>query len=141
MEGSLPDETAFRGSVGGLIARSANGGGPASVRAFGEMVDLLGRDGNPEGAIRLEELWNDLLREDGFSLLCAYPMGNFYKEAHCEPFGRVCATHSHVLPFEDLDAAGDVTLRQRAGVLAAEVEHRKELEKALRDALAQRREA
>jgi PAS domain S-box-containing protein len=146
MDGSLPNEAAFRGSVGGLIARSATGGGPASIRAYGEMVDLLWRDGNPEGAIRLEELWNDLLREDGFSLLCAYPMGNFYKEAHCAPFDRVCATHSHVVPEglgshdDDARAREIAFLRQRAGALAAEVEHRKELEMALRESRAARRE-
>ena len=27
--------------------------------AFGEMVDLLWRDGNAKAALRLEELWND----------------------------------------------------------------------------------
>ena len=147
MDGSMPDEAAFRGSVGALIAKSANGGGPASIRAYGEMVDLLWRDGNPEGAIRLEELWNDLLREEQFSLLCAYPMGNFYKEAHCDGFDRVCGTHSHVIPAgfnageDDARAREIATLRQRAGALAAEVEHRKELERALRESLATRREA
>jgi PAS domain S-box-containing protein len=141
MDGDMPNEGAFRRHVGGLIAKTANGCRPASLRAYGEMVDLLWRDNNPEGAIRLEELWNDLLSDSAFSLLCAYPMGNFYKEAQCESFDRVCHTHSAVLPPEVVPAAREIAmLRQRAGALEAEVGHRKELEKALRDALAARRE-
>src|SRR5689334_17497 len=53
MNGAMPDVDAFRASIGGLIKKTANGGGPSSIRAYGEMVDLLWRDGNPEGAIRL----------------------------------------------------------------------------------------
>ena len=134
MAGPMPDERAFKLHVGELIAKTA-GGGPPAVRVYGEMVDLLWRDGNPEAAIRLEELWNDLVRDDSFSLLCAYPMGNFYKEAFCDAFDRVCDSHSGMVPSRDV-----AMLRQRAGALAAEVEHRKELENALRDALAARRQ-
>ena len=77
MVGSMPDAERFKQHIGGLILKTGNGGGPSSVRAYGEMVDLLWRDANPEGAIRLEELWNDLIGAYSFSLLCAYPMGNF----------------------------------------------------------------
>ena len=147
MNGPMPDAAAFRASIGGIIRKTANGGGPSSIRAYGEMVDLLWRDGNPEGAIRLEELWNDLIREYEFSLLCAYPMGNFYKETQSEPFDRVCGTHSHVLPEGVKPEEGDARareiamLRQRAGALETEIQHRRELEMALREALAARREA
>lgn len=141
----MPDEGLFKQHIGGLILKTGNGGGPSSIRAYGEMVDLLWRDANPEGAIRLEELWNDLISAYSFSLLCAYPMGNFYKEAQCEAFDRVCHTHSLVMPAERLRQLGSDAqarqislLQQRAGALEAEVEHRKELEKALRDALATR---
>jgi PAS domain S-box-containing protein len=138
MNGAMPDEERFKQHIGGLILKTGNGGGPSSLRAYGEMVDLLWRDANPEGAIRLEELWNDLIGAYSFSLLCAYPMGNFYKEAYCEPFDRVCHAHSFVMPAESLRDLS--ALQQRAGALEAEVEHRKELEKALRDALASRRQ-
>jgi len=148
MDGSMPDEEAFKRHIGGLILKTGNGGGPSSIRVYGEMVDLLWRDANPEGAIRLEELWNDLIGAYSFSLLCAYPMGNFYKEAQCEPFERVCHTHSLVMPAESLRHLGSDAqarelslLQQRAGALEAEIEHRKELETALRDSLAARRRA
>ncbi len=32
----------------------------AIVRAYGEMVDLLWKDGNVDGAVQLEALWNEL---------------------------------------------------------------------------------
>ena len=147
---SMPDEESFKLHIGGLIARTGNGGGPSAIRAYGEMVDLLWRDGNSEAAIRLEELWNDLIGKYSFSLLCAYPMGNFYKESYSESFERVCRTHSIVAPSESFRGATSVDpqmareislLQQRAGALQAEVEHRKELETALRKALAERRRA
>ncbi|HXN75563.1 MAG TPA: ATP-binding protein, partial [Gemmatimonadaceae bacterium] len=149
MIGNLPDEVLFKNNVGGLIARTVNGSG-GRVRAYGEMVDVLWREGNPQGAIRLEELWNDLADVQSFSLLCAYAMGNFYKESHSKHFEDICRTHSQVIPAESLATADldeqtrwrEITiLQQRAGALQAEVRHRKELEHALREALAARRQA
>ena len=37
-------------------------------RVFGDAVDLLAQEGNFEGAVRLEELWNDLRRSRAFPL-------------------------------------------------------------------------
>ena len=42
------------------------------VHAYGEMVDILWRAGNVAGALRLEDLWNDLQARHHFELLCAY---------------------------------------------------------------------
>ena len=80
----------FKAVIGAVIAKSSNVWTGALVRAYGEMVDLLWRDGNPEAAIRVEELWNDLAQSHVFSLLCAYPMGNFLKESHSAGFDAVC---------------------------------------------------
>ncbi len=147
MDGSVPDETRFQLHIGGLIDELTNEG---RVRAYGEMVDLLWRDGNREGALRLEELWNDLAGTRQLSLLCAYPMGSFYKNAHSHLFDEICRRHDHVAPAESYPrAVADddsqlqeiARLQQRAQALKAEVEHRKDLEIALRDALAARRRA
>jgi PAS domain S-box-containing protein len=146
MSGLMPDAQRFRESVGGVIGRTARG--RQQCRAYGEMVDLLWRDGNPDGAIRLEELWNDLSEYYAFNLLCAYPMGNFYSESHAEHFEEVCRTHSHVFPAESISATGSdaraltreiAVLQQQARALTSEIEHRKELENALRESLAGRR--
>lgn len=65
-----------------------------AVRAYGEMVALLWDEGNATGALRLEELWDELQRETEFSLLCAYPEDALGGEADC---ARVHAAHTHVL--------------------------------------------
>ena len=71
MVDAAPDNHLFQKSIGSVIAKSAN------VRTYGEMVDVLWRDGNHEGAIGLEELWNDLANSHASSLLCAYPTAHF----------------------------------------------------------------
>lgn len=104
MMGRVPDPQRFRDHIGGLIRSSLNGGpdgGPHQrVRAYGEMVDLLWREGDADGALVLEDLWNDLGRTLSFSLLCAYGKGNVYRESHGERYREVCRRHSHVLPSE-----------------------------------------
>jgi signal transduction histidine kinase/ActR/RegA family two-component response regulator len=139
MVDGCPDWDRFSALVGGAIDE-ATGGQRVRARLFGEMVDLLWRDGNPQAAIRLEELWNDLGRQRPFTLLCAYVMGNFFKESHGEAFRRVCEVHDHVTPAESYSDADDrktrlreiSILQQRAQALENELKRRTELEEALR---------
>jgi signal transduction histidine kinase len=143
MDGALPDEQRFMTAIGGVLEQALASSPKTRIRAYGEMVDLLWREGNPEGAIRLEELWNDIGALYSFTLLCAYPMGNFYKESDGSLFEEVCHTHGRVFPAESYDRAGDddarlrevAALQQRAAALEAEVRHRRAVERALRDAL------
>ncbi len=147
MTGGMPDAQKFMTTIGGVLEQMI--GAHHRISAYGEMVDLLWRDGNPEAAIRLEELWNDLGTLYPFTLLCAYPMGNFYKESDARLFANVCETHGRVFPAETFTRGADddarlreiAALQQRAAALEAEVEHRRQLELALRDALGARREA
>jgi len=132
--------------LAGVIAKAMDVEGKGRLRAYGEMVDVLWRDGNSRAAIRLEELWNEAGKEHSFSLLCAYRMGNFYKEGDAARFLEVCRNHTHVIPTESFSRLDDASarlreitlLQQRALALESEIEHRKELEKALRDALRER---
>ena len=99
MDGRVPNPDRFRASVGDLItAARATCAGGRTVRAYGEMVDILWKEGNPEGAIRLEGLWNMLAASEHFMLLCGYSMGNFYKECGGFDIGDVCKAHAKVLP-------------------------------------------
>ena len=148
MAGAMPDADRFRTAVGPVLQGLAAAGSQAPVRAYGEMVDLLWRDGNTEGAVRLEELWNELAGAHDFSLLCAYAMGNFVNTADVEGFRRICGAHTHVLPTERYTESDDETrlveialLQQRARTLESEIAHRDVLEGRLRDSLAERREA
>jgi len=143
-----PDWNLFVKHVGGLLERVARpAAGP--IRAYGEMVDLLWREGKPQEAIVLEEFWNDLGSMHSFTLLCAYVMGNFYREADEADFRKVCAVHSRAVPAESYPQNADLDFRlaevsrlqQRARALEHEIERRKELEQELRRALAERKKA
>ena len=147
MRDGQPDRKLFNAAVGSAIEGCSRAHGGGRIHAFGEMVDLLWRDKQIDAAIRLEELWNDLAANHPFVLLCAYSMDNFSSEAHSADFERMCATHSHVIPAETFVPTNDedarlreiAALQQRAKALATEIERRKELERALRDALSDRR--
>jgi hypothetical protein len=104
MAGDVPDPAAFNKNVGDVIAQTLRGRRRTPVRAYGEMVDVLWKQGKVEAAIKLEILWNELAQTHSFQLLCGYSMGSFYKQA--EYFERVCHQHTHVMtdtmigPFE-----------------------------------------
>ena len=101
LEGLL-DEARFYDVIGGVLARVRNAaeGKESRVAVFGEMVSLLWAEGKPEEAIRLEQLWNNLSQQYFFSILCAYPITGFNNERHIEPFLKMCAQHSGVVPSE-----------------------------------------
>src|SRR5437899_1507046 len=142
MVDGVPDPDRFISVIGRAIDACATDGALKRARLYGEMVDVLWRNGNPQAAMRLEELWNELGRARPCSLLCAYVMGNFFKEAHGEPFARICGAHDHVVPAESYSESDDrekrlreiSLLQQRARALETELKRRNELEEALRSA-------
>src|SRR5436309_464334 len=89
-----PDWDRFRSVIGGLLDTVVHNRRRQRVLAYGEMVDLLWRDGNRAAAIRLEELWNDLARIYSFELLCAYVLDNFYKQGDAAQLEKICDLHS-----------------------------------------------
>ena len=96
MDGDEPDEERFENSVGRLISSVLEGHENRSlIRAYGEMVDLLWKQGHSAAAIRLEMLWNRLAQRYGFALLCGYSMGNFHDET--SGFEEICREHTHVI--------------------------------------------
>ena len=98
MVNGLPDPLLFRSNVGDVIERLCERRNPCPIRAYGEMVDLLWQEGNTDGAIRLEILWNQLASTYDFALLCGYAVGHFYKETRNSRMQEVCDQHSHVIP-------------------------------------------
>jgi signal transduction histidine kinase/CheY-like chemotaxis protein len=135
MVDGVPDAAKFEASIGALVAQLVEQNHGRPVRAYGEMVDVLWREGNSRGALALEHLWNELGHRHAFSLFCAYVMSSFFTEQSGAGLNAICDSHSHVLPLpsnirEDVDR-----LRERARLLENEIEKRKQLEIALRDAL------
>jgi hypothetical protein len=95
MTGDHPDYDLFVHNVGRLIDQTLNGRKRVVIRAYGEMVDLLWKQGRTEAAIHLEMYWNKLASKYNFALLCGYAMGSFYKQT--QHLDDVCALHSHVV--------------------------------------------
>ena len=94
MLNGMPNPGMFRRGVGSALARLGRGRERCPIRAYGEMVDLLWKDGRERAAIRLETLWNQLAATHDFNLLCGYSMGNFFKGAAID---EVCDHHSHLV--------------------------------------------
>jgi len=102
MRDGKPDANLFTNIIGETLERAcSNARRPKShVVAFGEMVMLLWMDGNPEAALQLEKLWNNLSMTHSFSLRCAYPLGAFNQSGQSELFRKMCAEHSEIIPEE-----------------------------------------
>jgi signal transduction histidine kinase len=140
-----PDRERFRKTIAPVLEAARRRHGSTTVRAFGEMVDLLWAGGAGDAALALEALWNGLAQTQRFSLLCAYAIHQFDDSRHREQFAAICAEHTHIVPTEsyvDRDEAArllEITLlQQRALALESEVRRREALEGELRTALVDR---
>jgi hypothetical protein len=101
LEDGIPDPDRFNVTMIGALEQLCKGRRDCTVRAYGEMVDVLWKAGHEVAAIRLEMLWNKLAMTHDFSLLCGYAMGNFYKDASLAEIHR---EHSHVVGGHGLEA-------------------------------------
>ncbi len=122
----------FSDAIGRVMKQLATQYPGVTIRAYGEMVDVLWREGNKDAAIRLEEMWNDLRGQHEFSLLCAYVIDSFYKE---NGIPRICATHSHVLPPEHSRVTDPSGVAASVQSLVAEIARRIDVEQELRASL------
>jgi len=131
----MPQREAFMRHVAPLIARATERF--PHVVAFGEMVSLLWNGGNLDGAIRLEDYWNELAQRHHFTLFCAYKLQDCAAAAHITPFDAVCARHHRVIPAESarLDCEDPLRviarLQQRSQVLEHEMQRGREAEERL----------
>jgi anti-sigma regulatory factor (Ser/Thr protein kinase) len=89
------DPAACREELESILDTVAEPGRP--VRVFGELVVLLWDAGQLMAAIRLEELWGELLAERAFSLLCTYPADLARGESRALARAQVCDLHDAVL--------------------------------------------
>ena len=102
MVDGMPDRQAFVSTVSTVLER-VRAAGYRRMRLYGEMVNLLWQRDALEAAVRLEELWNELLAVERLPLLCAYRIDNFDRYAHRRAVGPIGKTHSHMIPVEDYD--------------------------------------
>ena len=101
MDGDVPSDDRFEEVVGGLLDEVARRFPEKTIRAFGEMVDLLFQQGQQTTAIALEELWNRALESRRCALLCGYELDVFDLDAQTSALPEIIRTHTHPRPVAD----------------------------------------
>jgi DNA-binding NarL/FixJ family response regulator len=94
----MPDPTLFMKTFENLIltAATAADAGHPRVALFGECVHLLCAQGNPEAAIQMEKLGNQLIRTYDVDILCCYSLSAVQSGMDDQAFQQICAEHSVV---------------------------------------------
>ncbi|HZT85720.1 MAG TPA: MEDS domain-containing protein [Gaiellaceae bacterium] len=122
MDGEVPSPLRFEEIIGGTIDDVARCFPGKTVRAFGEMVDVLVQRGQAAAAAALEDLWNELLRSRRLALLCGYQLDVFDLDAQTSVLPEIVRAHTHTRPVAEpsrLGAAVHETLTDVLGSDAA----------------------
>lgn len=98
MEGGSPNPELFEATVGNVFDKLMEKRRYLVLRAYGEMVDILWRDGKADAALELERLWNALARKYAFTLLCAYSKESLAMCDEGHNIEHICEHHTAVLP-------------------------------------------
>lgn len=75
------------------------------VRAFGEMVDILWKDGWQDLAIELEGWWGEICEEHNLMLLCTYLLESLDPAEYNHSLKRICNTHNHLVPITTFNSS------------------------------------
>lgn len=108
MRRGQPNQQLFNQSIGHLVSQLA-ASSPSGLRIYGEMVELLVRDGNYDAAARLEALWNALGARHPFVLLCGYTAAHFAAPGADQSLNLICSQHSRTVS-DASDALGQFLL-------------------------------
>lgn len=119
MVGGMPDWKSFQDVVGSAINNVRHR--YARVRAFGEMVGILWRRGERRAALRLEELWNHLVKVQDLALCCAYRIDGLADDAYDGALASLCEAHSHIIPAPDYRRLDESVARASKEVLGSRV--------------------
>ena len=101
MDGGRLDPVRTEQGFATLMGRLRRQNAAGTVWLFGEMVDLLCKQGNFAAALQIEQLWNARFAAPRVSVLCAYAIHGFDSDAYGSQLRTVCRQHTHVLPFDD----------------------------------------
>ena len=98
MVDGMPDPGQFFKVTGDLIMRAAKSapGQKARVAACGECAPLLWAQGNADGALRLEHLWDAIAKIYEVNVLCGYALESFQGGMGSYIFEKIRAAHSSV---------------------------------------------
>ena len=100
MVNDMPDPVRFRKVVRNLVAAAAKSakGEPPRIVACGECAPILWAQGNPDAAIQVEHLWDEIAKTYNVDMLCGYVLKSFQRELESHIYDRICAEHSAVWP-------------------------------------------
>jgi hypothetical protein len=98
MVNDMPDSDRFFEVVGSLIKKAAKVGTQEQIRvaACGECAPFLWAEGKVDAAIRLEQLWHQVVTTYEVDTHCGYALSNFHGEEDEHVFQNICAEHSAV---------------------------------------------
>jgi hypothetical protein len=97
----MPDGRTFKDLAAATIERALGGGKFSRVRWWGEMVNVLYENGNQRASIRLEELFDEVAREQSIPILCSFLMDKYDPKIYEHDLGDVWRTHRQVIAAED----------------------------------------
>jgi MEDS: MEthanogen/methylotroph, DcmR Sensory domain len=115
-----PDRDRFVAGVTPHLA-SVRGAGYDRLRLYGEMVDVL-RPTAFAAAMRLEELWHELLERERQPLLCAYQVDPLDRLDGRVLVPAIARRHSHVVPTDDAARFEKAVERAFVDVFGAEAD-------------------
>jgi len=101
MVDGLPDRERFLGAITPYLEHVRRAG-YERIRLYGEMVEVL-RPTAFAAAMRLEELWHELLEIEHYPLLCAYHVDPLDPDNGARAVPAIARRHSHVLPVDNAD--------------------------------------
>src|SRR5581483_10441802 len=113
-----PSPERFQDAVGELVDAAEAGAPGRTLRAFGEMVDVLWASGRRQAAIELEELWNELVPVRPLALLCAYRLDILDLEVQTDALPDVLRLHSHARAVAEPARFSDAVDRALSEVMA-----------------------
>ena len=67
-------------------------------RVFGELLDILCERGMIETAIKVEKIWDYLVKKYQFALFCGYTTDHLKSNPDHANILSICESHSHLLP-------------------------------------------
>jgi DNA-binding NarL/FixJ family response regulator len=95
MVDNLPDPARFFTTTADLVRAVRDENGDCSISACGECSPFLWAQGNGEGAVQLERLWDEVARRYDIDTFCAYVLKKTQRE-QTSFYDRICAAHSAV---------------------------------------------
>ncbi len=112
-----PNEAKFDSIVGSvardMLARSPH----RRVRIYGEMVGILWSAGRYAAALRLEQLWNRLIKEPGYNLFCGYDIDVLDESFRRDMVGGPLCAHASVVTADHSGSLEAAVFRATAEML------------------------